>query len=135
MVPRDGKYGVRITEELREVSYLDRIQLIAVDHPVSASIYTNDKFKSPPFPEFRLFGVTKPIHPKSARDDEGNDVLPRLLKRDKKYPDAFSRTYTGVASIHHLDLDFGSAAAAAKHRNFRRGSVIRSPSRRGCHRH
>lgn len=112
MVPRNGKYEVRISEELREVSYLDRIQLIAVDHPASASIYTNDKFKSPPFPDFRLFGVTKPIHPKSARDDDGKDVLPQLLKRDKKYPDSFSRTYTGVASIHRLDLDFGSAAAA-----------------------
>lgn len=109
MVPRNGKYEVRITEELREVSYLDRIQLIAVDHPATASIYTNDKFKSPPFPDFRLFGVTRPIHPKSARDDQGN-VLPQLLKRDKRYPDSFSRSYTGVASIHHLDLDFGSAA-------------------------
>ncbi len=95
MVPRNGKYEVRISEELREVSYLDRIQLIAVDHPVSASIYTNDKFKSPPFPEFRLFGVTKPIHPKSARDDNGNNVLPQLLKRDKKYPDSFSRDLHG----------------------------------------
>jgi tetratricopeptide (TPR) repeat protein len=112
MVPRDGKYEVRITEELREVSYLDRIQLIAVDHPVSTSIYTNDKFKSPPFPDFRLFGVTRPIYPKSARDDEGNDILPQLLKRDRKYPDSFSRGYTGVASIHNLDLDFGGAAAA-----------------------
>ncbi|HEX4278406.1 MAG TPA: FG-GAP-like repeat-containing protein [Bryobacteraceae bacterium] len=112
MVPRDGKYELRITEELREVSYLDRIQLIAVDHPAATSIYTNDKFKSPPFPDFRLYGVTKPVHPKSARDDKGADVLPLLLKKDKKYPDSFSRDYTGVASLHHLDLDFGNAAAA-----------------------
>ena len=54
MVPRNGKYEVRITEELREVSYLDRIQLIAVDHPAATSIYTNDKFKSPPFPDFQF---------------------------------------------------------------------------------
>jgi Tfp pilus assembly protein PilF len=113
MSPRDGKYEIRITEELREVSYLDRIQLIAVDHPAATAIYTNDKFKSPPFPEFRLFGVTAPIHPKIARDDNGSDVLPRLLKRDKKYPDSFSRDYTGVASLHHLDLDFGKEAASA----------------------
>lgn len=114
MVPRNGKYEVRITEELREVSYLDRIQLIAVDHPVATAIYTNDKFKSPPFPEFRLFGVSTPIHPKSAKDDTGADVLPLLLKRDQKYPDSFSREYSGTAALHHLDLDFGSAAAANK---------------------
>jgi tetratricopeptide (TPR) repeat protein len=114
MVPKDGKYEIRISEELREVSYLDKIQLIAVDHPAATAIYTNDKFKSPPFPEFRLFGVTKPIHPKTARDDKGRDVLPLLLKKDKRYPDSFSRDYTGVASLHNLDLDFGNAAASNK---------------------
>jgi tetratricopeptide (TPR) repeat protein len=114
MVPRNGNYEVRITEELREVSYLDRIQLIAVDHPAAASIYTNDKFKSPPFPEFRLFGVTDRIYPKAARDDNGTDVLPAILHKDGRYPDSFSRDYTGVAALHHLDLDFGSAAASNK---------------------
>ena len=29
----DGKYEVRVTEELSEVSYLDQIELLAVDHP------------------------------------------------------------------------------------------------------
>jgi Tfp pilus assembly protein PilF len=112
MTPRGREYEIRITEELREVSYLDRIQLIAVDHPATTNIYTNDKFKSPPFPEFRLFGVSNPIHPVSARDDAGRNVLPQLLKRDAKYPDSFARDYSGTAALHHLDLDFGDAAAA-----------------------
>ena len=30
---RDGAYEVRVTEELHEVSYLDQIQLQALDHP------------------------------------------------------------------------------------------------------
>ncbi len=51
----DGSYEVRITEELREVSYLDQVQLIALDHPADTEIFTNEKFKSPPFPEFRLY--------------------------------------------------------------------------------
>lgn len=63
MVQKDEAYEIRITEELREVSYLDRIQLIAVDHPAQTDIYTNDKFKSPPFPEFRLYGVEKKSAP------------------------------------------------------------------------
>ena len=107
---KEGKYEIRITEELREVSYLDRIQLIAVDHPAAAALYTNDKFKSPPFPEFRLFGVTKAIHPKAARDGNGRDVLPQLLKKDRTYPEGFDRDFTGTAALHHLDLDFGDAA-------------------------
>src|SRR5262249_4885495 len=55
LVAKVGAYEVRVTEELREVSYLDELQLIAVDHPSRVDIFTNDKFKSPPFPEFRLF--------------------------------------------------------------------------------
>jgi tetratricopeptide (TPR) repeat protein len=109
----DGHYEVRITEELREVSYLDHVGLIAVDHPAKTDIFTNDKFKSPPFPEFRLFGANRRLYPAAARDDRG-DVLSRLVRRDRVYPDSFRRDFSGVAELHHLDLDFGKAAADNK---------------------
>jgi hypothetical protein len=108
----NGRYEIRITEELREVSYLDQVKLIAVDHPAAVEIFTNDKFKSPPFPEFRLFGVKRRIYPVRAQDDAGRDVLPRLLHRDRTYPDGFRRDYLDVAELHRLDLDFGTAAPA-----------------------
>jgi hypothetical protein len=124
----DNHYEVRITEELREVSYLDQVRLIAVDHPTDIDIFTNDKFKSPPFPEFRLFGAKSRIYPVSAREGGydhldgqtarpsgprqlGAEILPRLLRRDRTYPDSFRRDYAGVAELHHLDLDFGRVAA------------------------
>ena len=111
---KDGAYEVRVTEELREVSYLDQIQLIAVDHPASIDLFTNDKFKSPPFPEFRLFGAEHRVHPVRAVDDAGHDVRAKLLAKDQTYPDAFARDYAGVAALHTLDLDFGHAAADNK---------------------
>ncbi len=107
---RDESYEVRITEELHEVSYLDQIQLIALDHPAKSEIFTNDKFKSPPFPEFRLFGIERRRYPRSARDGNGKDVLPTLLRRDLEYPATFPRNYAGVAESHNLDLDFGPAS-------------------------
>jgi Flp pilus assembly protein TadD len=107
---RDGAYDVRITEELHEVSYIDQVRLQAVDHPADIGIVTNEKFKSPPFPEFRLFGVGRRVHPVAARDQKGADVLPALLHRDSKYPDSFRRDLAGVAEMHTLDLDFGKAA-------------------------
>jgi len=107
---RDGGYEVHITEELREVSYLDLVELVAVDHPAGLDIVTNEKFKSPPFPEFRLFGVSRRIPPARALDDRGADVRERLIARDRRYPDGFRRTMGGVAEPHHLDLDFGGAA-------------------------
>jgi hypothetical protein len=36
--------------------------------------------------------------------------LPRLLHRDRTYPDGFRRDYLDVAELHSLDLDFGKAA-------------------------
>jgi len=106
---KNGAYEVRVTEELREVSFMDQIQLQAVDHPATVDIVTNEKFKSPPYPEFRLFGVGPRIHPVSARDQTGANVLSKLLKRDFIYPD-FRRSQTAVAELHSLDLDFGKAA-------------------------
>src|SRR4029079_2963070 len=108
-----------------EVSYLDQVQLIALDHPAAVEVFTNDKFKGPPFPEFRLFGARRRLYPVRATEgagassdpgmpgasgDPGSDVRDRLLARDARYPDNFRRDYAGVAEVHHLDLDFATAA-------------------------
>jgi len=111
---RDGAYEIRMTEELREVSYIDQIKLIALDHPADTEIVTNEKFKSPPFPEFRLYGGTRRTYPTAARDGHGADVLSALLARDQRYPDAFRRDHAGVAELHRLDLNFAGAAPDGK---------------------
>lgn len=108
--PRGGKLEIRITEELSEVTYLDRVTLIAVDHPSETAVYVNEKWKSPPFPEFRLYGARHPKYPVRALDERGKDVTWLLLKKDGNYPDTFPRNLNGVAAPHHLDLDFGDAA-------------------------
>lgn len=110
--PENGKYKIHITEELHEVSYLDQVQLIAVDHPAKVSIYTNDKFKSPPYPEFRLFGSQQKIHPVRAIDAHGVDATAAIATIDHKYPVAFAHNTAGEAELHTLDLDFGKAAAS-----------------------
>jgi hypothetical protein len=110
--PAEGTtYEVRITEELREVSYLDRVRLLAVDHPAAVEVFTNEKFKSPPFPEFRLYGVERRVRPVRAVDGHGRDVLPALLARDGVYAEGFHHTLSGVAETHTLELDFGRGAA------------------------
>jgi len=105
----NDRYEIKLTEELSEVSYFDQVSLIAVDHPASTEIYSNEKWKSPPFPEFRLYGLKKRIYPVSAKTKHG-DVLDRLLRQDQRYVDDFERNYVGVAELHTLDLDFGTAA-------------------------
>jgi tetratricopeptide (TPR) repeat protein len=110
----EGSYDIRVTEELSEVSYIDQIELSAIDHRAGTGIFTNEKFKGPPYPDFRFFEVEKPIYPVDARDDQGTNVLPRLLARDQSYPDQFPRTELGVAQPHTLELDFGHAAPSGR---------------------
>jgi hypothetical protein len=112
LAPKQGKYEIRITEELNEVSYLDQFRLLALDHPRTIEVFTNEKWKSPPYPDFRLYGVKRRNYPRAAHDDRGRDVLPALLHRDRVYVDAFARDEAGVAETHALELDFGDAARA-----------------------
>ena len=110
----DGGYEVRVTEELREVSYIDQIKLLALDHPAGTEIVTNEKFKSPPFPDFRLYGGSRRVYPTAAHDSHGKDVRAALLARDQRYPDDFQRDHAGVAELHHLDVDFAGAVPDGK---------------------
>jgi hypothetical protein len=120
---RDGFYEVRITEELREVAYLDQIKLIAVDHPANLEIHSSEKFKFPPFPEFQLYGVSGRVHPQSAVDQRGRDVLDRIRKTDQRYPDGFQRDFAGRAEKHSITLDFASLAGRSDIVVFLRGWV------------
>ncbi|MDQ6760276.1 MAG: tetratricopeptide repeat protein [Acidobacteriota bacterium] len=106
----NGKYQIRLTEELSEVSYLDQIRLLAVDHPAGVEVFTSEKWKGPPFPDFRLYAVANRIYPQRARDGQGRDVLPKLLARDNRYADTFRRDQVGIAELHTLDLAFGAAS-------------------------
>jgi Tfp pilus assembly protein PilF len=112
---RNGYYEVRVTEELREVSYLDQIQLVAVDHPAGVEIFTSDKYIAPPFPEFRLYGVERRRYPVRAVDGRGRDVLERILRRDERYVDGFRRELDGRAEEHALVLDLPAGAVLYLH--------------------
>ena len=112
MQARNGKYEIRITEELAEVSYLDQLHLEAIDHPHGTEIFTNEKFKAPPYPEDRLFEVQKRVYPATATQ-HGMNVLRLLLHRDQRYPADFRRTPNGIAEPHTLELDFPGTGSNA----------------------
>lgn len=101
---RNGRYEIRVTNELEEVLYVDRLQLIAVAHPQGIEVYPNEGMKDPPRP-FILY-KTKGAHPPlAATDDEGRDVLPRLLKVDRQFVEGFPLDrIRGYAPRHTLTL-------------------------------
>ncbi|HZT68128.1 MAG TPA: FG-GAP-like repeat-containing protein [Terriglobia bacterium] len=105
--PRGGAYEFRMTDELREVDYFDRLRLIAVDHPANEKIYANEIYSSAP-PAPQLYAVGDEHVPLSAVDDHGDDVLPLIRKADHQYPHNFRRLrIPGMAEMHSLTLDLG----------------------------
>ncbi len=107
LVPREGMYELRLTEELREVTYADRMSLRVVDHPAELEIIPNEMFTAPPFPEDKLFAVGEPRAVRSAVDDRGADVLPLIQKRDGRFPTFPLTHYGGLARPHEITLDLG----------------------------
>ena len=106
---RDGRYELRVTNELEEVLYVDRLQLIAVAHPSDAEVYPNEGMIDPPLPPFKLYVTRGARPPAAATDDHGHDVLPRVAKLDRQFADDFAlERIRGYAHEHALTLDLGA---------------------------
>ena len=109
--PRDGRYQVRLTEELWETGYLDEARLLAVDHPESVQVYVNERFVPAGAASLRLYQVARPRPPVAATDELGNDLLPALSAQDDVYAATLRPArYQGLTELHDLVLDFGSLA-------------------------
>ena len=105
---RDGKYTLQFTTELWESPYLDKINLVVLDHPESVDIYINETFTPPPYPPFRIYSVAKKYIPLSAVDQLGNDLRNDLLVQDEEYTMHLTPgKYQGITELHDLILDFG----------------------------
>lgn len=105
--PRDGQIELRVTEELWEVAYFDHMSLSVVDHPSSIEVWTNEKVGPPDLAQPRLFLASRPIRPRAARDGHGRTVLETILKRDRKFVQAFERQLCqGLCEKHFLELEF-----------------------------
>lgn len=102
---RDGRYELRVTNELEEALFIDRLQLIAVAHPREVEIYPNEGMINPPLPPFVLYKTRGAHPPLSATDDHGRDVLARISKLDRQFPDDFTlEKIRGYAAEHALRL-------------------------------
>lgn len=101
---RNGRYELRVTNELEEALFADRFQLIAVDHPQGVEVYPNEGMTDPPRP-FKLYATRAAHPPLTAVDDHGTDVLSRITSMDRSYPDDFSRDrIRGYAAEHTLTM-------------------------------
>ena len=126
LVPRGGFYDIQFTEELREVTYLDRVRLDVVDHPAGSEIYPNERFTPPPFPEPHVHTVVSPLTPIRALGSDGRDWVGALRAIDLDFAAPFAPytslrassppwggKFQGLAPRHTLELTFDRQAVRA----------------------
>ncbi len=106
--PKNGEYSIQVTSELWETIYMDKIQLLVIDHPDSVDIFVPEQFSPPPFPGLDIFQIDEKKFPVSAKDSYKNDLLPFIIKKDNKYISNFKPgKYQGITEMHDLILDPG----------------------------
>jgi hypothetical protein len=106
---QNGRYELRVTNELEEVLFVDHLKLIAVAHPADTEIYPDEGLGHAPYPAPLKFYKTKPQNV-VAHDDKGRDMTAKLAKLDNQYADGFAlRQIRGYAETHSLTLHPGGA--------------------------
>lgn len=109
----NGRYELRVTDELEETLFADQFQLIAVDHRQGVEVYPNEGMTDPPRP-FKLYATRGAHPPLSAIDDHGNDVLDLISRMDRRYPDDFKLDrIRGYAAEHTLTMKLDNAQNAS----------------------
>jgi tetratricopeptide (TPR) repeat protein len=122
---KNGRFSLRFGEPMEEVNFLDQVRLVAIDHPAGTEVYSNERFLSaPPFPETRTVVSTAPHAPAGAWDNNGNDVLELLRRRDHRYVKDFTNIkFAGYANMHSLTLDIGQWNPSSPLRMFMHGFI------------
>jgi len=107
--PARGSLALDFAEELWETAYFDLAELRALDHPAGVELVPDEKMVPPPFPEKRLFTVTRPLTPR-ATDGDGRDRTREIADRDGVFLAGFSPTpYQGIVAPHELILELPEA--------------------------
>jgi tetratricopeptide (TPR) repeat protein len=108
--PRDGHYVLQVTEEMREVLYLDQARLLVAEHAPGIEVHPTDRLMPPPFPISELWALHAPRIPKSAMGDDGIDRTRAVSAIDAEYAPAglpLTSHFRGQTHPLNLTLDFG----------------------------
>jgi tetratricopeptide (TPR) repeat protein len=110
-LPKDGRYELRITEELREVLYLDEAKLVVVDHPAGTLVCPAGKLvPGRPFPPHELWTL-RPLAPlQRATRSDGLDVTKALSATDGEMVSPLrlrEPQLRGLAEPFSVTMDFG----------------------------
>jgi Tfp pilus assembly protein PilF len=115
---RAGIYELRVTEPMEEAAYLDRLELLAIDHPRDWRVFPDERLaiQGPP-PTHALLVVDRPVFPVRAIPPGGGDCADALRREDRvyAYEPPLDRRYIGFCRPHALELDFGDGLDGFRH--------------------
>ncbi len=97
----NGKYKLRITNELEETQYIDELKLEVVDHPINTTVV-------PSF-DGKLHTFSNPIPPTKAFDFNGNNIIRFVYKKDSDFwvSNPFGRNPDNISEVRDgITLDF-----------------------------
>jgi hypothetical protein len=77
LVSTNDEYHIQIREFENEVSYIDRIKLVAVDHSPDIQVGVT--------PQGRFFGFDRELEPIACVDQNGKDHLLKIISKDGVY--------------------------------------------------
>ncbi|MBK7645523.1 MAG: VCBS repeat-containing protein [Planctomycetes bacterium] len=115
LAPKDGRYELNFTEELREVTYLDHAKLLVVDHPADTEIFPNERFTFPPFPEPHIHTLRGALASAQALGSDGRDWTRALGAIDDDYAVPFTLQapqFAGLCQPWFVELSFDKARVA-----------------------
>lgn len=110
-----GRLELRITEELREVLYLDNARLVVVDHPPGTLVEPTSKLRAgKPFPPHELWTLRPLASLKQATRSDGMNVTKALARTDSQMVSPVrlrEPQLRGLAEPFSVTMDFGELPA------------------------
>jgi tetratricopeptide (TPR) repeat protein len=104
---KGGRYELRVNNELEEVLYLDKVRLLAIDHPRGVEVYPDEGMTQHP-KRFRVLAVADARTP-HVTDASGADAMERARAVDRSFVEGFGfERVRGYAKEHAVTLDLAS---------------------------
>lgn len=106
---KDGKYELRVTNELEEAVFFDRMKLLVINHPANVEVHPNEGLGNPTSKNLITYQAANVRLPASVIDDKGRDVIDELRLIDRRFVEGFAlHKIRGYAEPHSLTFDLGA---------------------------
>jgi Tfp pilus assembly protein PilF len=111
--PRDGRYELRVTNELEETLFIDHLSLMAVDHPAGTDVFPLEGMVSTPQAGLRYAVVRDRRAPARVLDAAGHEATPAAARVDRRFVDGLPLLpIRGYAKPHAMTVDLGAGTPA-----------------------